>query len=83
MRCTTTNCRDPAAIAENFGIFTEIFRQAQTVTGIAPEALVFGSGFGVPYLPGETPLKAADVPRLFTTETFCKVVIRAQRAATA
>jgi acyl carrier protein len=27
-----------------------------------------------------TPLKAADVPRLFTTETFCKVVIRAQRA---
>jgi acyl carrier protein len=31
----------------------------------------------------KTPLKAADVPRLFTTETFCKVVIRAQRAATA
>jgi acyl carrier protein len=31
----------------------------------------------------KTPMKAADVPRLFTTETFCKVVIRAQRAATA
>ena len=29
----------------------------------------------------KTPLKAGDVPRLFTTETFCKVVIRAQRAA--
>ena len=28
----------------------------------------------------KTPLKASDVPRLFTTETFCKVVIRAQRA---
>ncbi len=28
-----------------------------------------------------TPLKAADIPRLFTPETFCKVVIRAQRAA--
>jgi acyl carrier protein len=28
----------------------------------------------------KTPLKAGDVPRLFTTETFCKVVIRAQRA---
>ena len=27
------------------------------------------------------PLKAADIPRLFTPETFCKVVIRAQRAA--
>jgi acyl carrier protein len=31
----------------------------------------------------KTPLKAADVPRLFTPETFCKVVIRAQRAAQA
>jgi acyl carrier protein len=30
-----------------------------------------------------TPLKAADVPRLFTPETFCKVVVRAQRAAQA
>ena len=29
----------------------------------------------------KTPLKAADVPRLFTAETFCKVVIRAQRVA--
>lgn len=31
----------------------------------------------------KAPLKASDVPRLFTTETFCKVVIRAQRAAQA
>jgi acyl carrier protein len=28
-----------------------------------------------------SPLKSADIPRLFTTETFCKVVVRAQRAA--
>jgi acyl carrier protein len=27
-----------------------------------------------------TPLKLADVPRLFTAETFCKVVLRAQKA---
>ena len=27
------------------------------------------------------PLKSADIPRLFTPETFCKVVVRAQRAA--
>ena len=26
------------------------------------------------------PLKSADIPRLFTTETFCKMVIRQQRA---
>lgn len=28
-----------------------------------------------------TPMKATDIPRLFTPETFCKVVVRAQRAA--
>jgi acyl carrier protein len=28
-----------------------------------------------------SPVKAADIPRLFTPATFCKVVIRAQRAA--
>jgi acyl carrier protein len=27
------------------------------------------------------PLKSADIPRLFTPDTFCKVVVRAQRAA--
>jgi len=28
-----------------------------------------------------SPLKSADIPRLFTAETFCKLVVRAQRAA--
>ena len=31
----------------------------------------------------KTPMKSADIPQLFTPETFCKVVIRAQRAAQA
>src|SRR6266481_756522 len=31
----------------------------------------------------KSPLKAADVPRLFTVETFCKMVIRQQRATAA
>ncbi len=31
----------------------------------------------------KTPLKAAEIPRLFTPETFCKLVIRAQREAPA
>jgi acyl carrier protein len=31
----------------------------------------------------KSPLKVADIPRLFTTETFCKVVIRQQMAAQA
>src|SRR5262245_10992443 len=30
-----------------------------------------------------SPLKIADLPRLFTTETFCKMVIRQQKAAAA
>ena len=29
----------------------------------------------------KTPMKVADIPRLFTSETFCKMVIRQQRAA--
>ena len=28
-----------------------------------------------------SPMKSADIPRLFTPETFCKVVVRGQRAA--
>jgi acyl carrier protein len=28
-----------------------------------------------------SPLKVAEIPRLFTTETFCKLVVRAQRTA--
>jgi acyl carrier protein len=31
----------------------------------------------------KSPMKAVDIPRLFTPETFCKTVIRAQRAAAA
>jgi len=29
----------------------------------------------------KTPLKAAEIPKLFTTETFCKMVIREQQGA--
>jgi len=28
-----------------------------------------------------TPMKVADIPRLFTVETFCRLVVRARRAA--
>ena len=31
----------------------------------------------------QSPMKSADIPRLFTPETFCKVVVRGQRAAQA
>jgi acyl carrier protein len=29
----------------------------------------------------QSPMKSVDIPRLFTPETFCKVVVRGQRAA--
>jgi hypothetical protein len=29
----------------------------------------------------KTPMKTAELPRLFTVETFCKMVIRQQKAA--
>ena len=31
----------------------------------------------------KTPLKVADIPRLFTVETFCKMVLRQQKATAA
>ncbi len=31
----------------------------------------------------KSPLAVADIPRLFTTETFCKMVVRQQKAAAA
>src|SRR5437764_10767995 len=31
----------------------------------------------------KTPMKVADIPRLFTPETFCKLVVRAQHEAAA
>jgi acyl carrier protein len=31
----------------------------------------------------KSPLKVADIPRLFTVETFCKMVLRQQKAAAA
>jgi diaminopimelate decarboxylase len=55
-----TNCLIAEAIAENFAIFIDIFRRAAAALseagGRAPRKLVFGAGFGIPYLPDDTPL---------------------------
>lgn len=59
-----TNCLDAAAVAENFGIFAEIFVRAQAISGIEPSRLIFGSGFGVRYLPEEPVLDHAALPGL-------------------
>ncbi|MCA8926987.1 MAG: type III PLP-dependent enzyme [Alphaproteobacteria bacterium] len=54
-----TNSLSHEAIAENFAIFLEVFRKAATLTGRPPQKLVFGSGFGLPYLPTDETLDVA------------------------
>ena len=51
-----TNSLSEEAIAENCGIFSELFVRFSGLFGIRPEVLVFGSGFGIPYHDGQRPL---------------------------
>jgi acyl carrier protein len=62
----------PEAEFENKGIVTEagLARLKEFLSEVPAERF-------------KTPLKAAEIPRLFTPETFCKVVIRAQRSVQA
>ena len=56
-----TNSLNAAAIAENFGIFIALFRKCAAHAGIKPHKLIFGSGFGIPYIDGDAPLDIEDV----------------------
>jgi acyl carrier protein len=60
----------PEAEFENKGIVTEA--GMQRLRSFLSE---------VPAAQFPSPLKVADIPRLFTAETFCKLVVRAQHAA--
>ena len=59
-----TNCLDAEAIAENFEIFAKVFRYAQETAGIPVRKLIFGAGFGIPYLPDERELAIGELPEL-------------------
>jgi diaminopimelate decarboxylase len=59
-----TNCLDADAIAENFEIFAKLFRYAQETIRIPVEKLIFGAGFGIPYLPDEQELAIDELPGL-------------------
>lgn len=48
-----TNSLNTKAIVDNFAMFARLFRHGAAVGGIRPRKLVFGSGFGVPYVDGE------------------------------
>ncbi|MEJ6402915.1 type III PLP-dependent enzyme [Yoonia sp. 2307UL14-13] len=51
-----TQCLKPDAICENYRIFMRVFRDTCAAHHITPHKLVFGSGLGVPYHAGDTPL---------------------------
>ena len=51
-----TNSLKAEAISENYGIFITLFRHCSAYAGITPRKLIFGSGFGVPYIDGDQSL---------------------------
>jgi diaminopimelate decarboxylase len=59
-----TNSLDADAISDNFGIFIEIFTRVCHDHDIQPRKLVFGSGFGIPYMPDHVPLDVERVAAL-------------------
>ncbi|MEP3332259.1 type III PLP-dependent enzyme [Sedimentitalea sp.] len=68
-----TQCLKPEAICENYRIFMSIFRDICEAHDLSPQKLVFGSGLGIPYHPGDVPLelnKVADGIRA-ELQTFC------------
>jgi diaminopimelate decarboxylase len=51
-----TNGLKAAAGAENLAMMCELFRRCAALAGTAPEHLVFGAGFGIPYFEDEAEL---------------------------
>ena len=56
-----TNALNEEAIAENFGTFCRLFTTFADAFDLHPRVLIFGSGFGIPYHPGQNSL---DLSRL-------------------
>jgi diaminopimelate decarboxylase len=63
-----TNSLSVAAIAENFAIYRVLFQRAVAHWGGTPTKLVFGAGFGLPYLPADAPLHLTQLAALVTPE---------------
>ena len=51
-----TQCLNENAVVENFEYLIQMFTRLCEVADIEPEALIFGSGFGIPYHEGDKPL---------------------------
>lgn len=59
-----TNSLKAEAICENYGIFITLFRKCSAYADITPKKLIFGSGFGVPYIDGDQPLDVEELAAL-------------------
>jgi diaminopimelate decarboxylase len=56
-----TQCLNPDAIAQNYEICIDLFRRACETHGLAPLALIFGSGLGIPYHEQDQPLDLEEI----------------------
>ncbi|WP_244643969.1 type III PLP-dependent enzyme [Alsobacter metallidurans] len=59
-----TNSLNAQAVSDNFAIFIRIFRRACQLAELRPAKLIFGSGFGIPYLASEAELDIDAIGRL-------------------
>lgn len=56
-----TQCLRPEAICENWRIFMQVFSETCAALDLTPEKLIFGSGLGIPYHPGDNALDLAAI----------------------
>lgn len=56
-----TQCLKPEAICENWRIFMQVFAETCDRLALVPEKLIFGSGLGIPYHPGDSDLDLAAI----------------------
>ncbi|SDX72240.1 diaminopimelate decarboxylase [Ruegeria halocynthiae] len=68
-----TQCLNPEAVCENYRVFLSVFREVCQLNNIVPQKLIFGSGLGIPYHHGDTPLNLEDIADGICTEIeeFC------------
>ena len=63
-----TNCLDEQAIADNMGVFIELFIRFSEKYELNLKKLIFGAGFGIPYTPDDQPLDLARLAELINPQ---------------
>ena len=56
-----TQCLRAPAVCENWRIFMQLFAEISATLDLRPEKLIFGSGLGIPYHPGDEELDLAAI----------------------